>query len=203
MDVAFAACDPLLLWLVVCTSFSVTWSHVELLAEPRTLYLTWIIPLQIGAAENILGFSRNVSLFSPPARLAGAAACCLFAACSCPPTLCFPLVHLHWVNFWGRKGRGTEQGWGEDERGERFRQAAPQRCYLLTANWWMKTLAQHVKPHWAEPSQFSCCSQARASTLYLHVRTTNKESHSKWTKCSAQEKNPFVTSWLIDWYFIS
>lgn len=135
VDVAVAACDPLLLWLVVCTFFSVTWSHVELLAEPRTLYLTWIIPLQIGTAENILGFSRNVSLFSPPARLAGAAARCLFAACSCPPTLRFPLVHLHWVNFWGRKGRGTEQGWGEDERGERFRQAAPHRCYLLTDGW--------------------------------------------------------------------
>lgn len=59
----------------------------------------------------------------------------LFAACSCPPTLRFPLVHLHWVNFWGRKGRGTEQDWGEDERGERFRQAAPQRCYLLTDGW--------------------------------------------------------------------
>lgn len=93
VDVAVAACDPLLLWLVVCTFFSVTWSHVEPLAEPRTLYLTWIIPLQIGTAENILGFSRNVSLFSPPARLAGAAACCLFAACSPPVRRLFLSAH--------------------------------------------------------------------------------------------------------------
>lgn len=119
----------------------------------------------------------------------------LFADCSCPPTLRFPLVHsrspLGKLFKQKRGSRGIEQGWEEDERGEMFRQAAPQRCYLLTANWWMKTLAQHVKLPWAELSQFSCCVQARLSALYLHVRTTNKESHSKWTKCSA-------TGWWID-----
>lgn len=126
VDVAVAACDRLLLWLVVCTFFSVTWSHVELLAEPRTLYLTWIIPLQIGTAENILGFSRNVSLFSPPARLASAAACCLFAACSLtapvrPPFVSLWFTHvLHWVNFLSRKGaaEGLSRA-GKRMKGER------------------------------------------------------------------------------------
>lgn len=118
------------LQVVVCTFLSVTRSHVKLLAQPRTLYLTWIILLQIATAENTLRFSRIVSLFCPPARLASDAACRLFTACLLPIPDC-PLpstslwftCHLHWVNFWGKKGalglrrtgEKTKEEWGFDE----------------------------------------------------------------------------------------
>lgn len=80
------------------------------------------------------------------------------------------------------------KGWAEDERGERFKQAAPQRCYLLTANGWTETAPCEATPGFPV-SALSLLTRKRGSSLDLRVQTANEGSSEKELKCSAKNES--------------